>query len=61
MNGDPRTRNSLRWSFQWKEFVINRNDVNLLGKLLKYKQVFNIEKCKAEYPIIFSEVPDLIM
>ena len=61
MNGDPETRSSLRWSSQWKEFVINCNDVNLLGKSLKYEQVFNIEVCKAGYPIIFSEVPDLIM
>ena len=57
MNGDPRSRSSLRWSFQLKEFVINRIDVNLLGKSLKYKQVFNIEVCRAAgYSIIFSEV-----
>ena len=60
MNGDPRTRYSLRWSFQWKEFVTNRYDVNLLGKSLKWKEVFNIKVCRAGYPIIFSEVPDLI-
>ena len=61
MNGDPRTRRCLRWSFQWKELVISRNDAKPFREVIKINTGFNIEVCRAEYPIIFSEVPDLIM
>ena len=32
-----RTRSGLRWIFQWKEFVMNRNDVK------RFREVINME------------------
>ena len=62
MNGDPRTRNSLRWSFHWKKFVINRNDVKPFSEVIKNRnKIFNIEVCRAGVSNFLSEVADLIM
>ena len=59
MNGDPITRSGLRWSFQWKEFVIKHNDVdrlNLFGEINEIETEFLTSKCVEKgkaYPIFF--------
>ena len=54
MNGDPITRSGLRWSFQWKEFVINHNDVKLFSKVIKIETEFLTSECVEKgYPIFF--------
>ena len=54
MNGDPITRSGLRWSFQWKEFVINHNDVKRFGEVIKTEAEFLTSECVGEgYPIFF--------
>ena len=47
MNGDPRTRRSLRWTFRWKEFVMNRNrnDVKPFSEVFKIETDFLTSKC----------------
>ena len=64
--GDPRIRSGLRWSFQWKEFVISHDDVKPFSKVLKIETEFLTLKCVEKgyslgLPNFFSEVPDLIM
>ena len=62
MNGDPRTRSGLRWSFQWKEFVINNNDVKPFSEVIKIETEFLTSKWAEQgYPAFFPEAPDLIM
>ena len=64
MNGDLKTKSGLRWSFQWKEFVINRNDVKPFGEVIKLEIEFSTSKCVEQgYPIFFrsAKAPDFIM
>ena len=61
--GDPRIRRGLRWSFQWKEFVINHDDFNPFIKVIKIETEFLTLKCVEKgYSLLncFSEIPDLI-
>ena len=54
MNGDPITSSGLRWSFQWKEFVINHNDVKPFSKVIKVETEFLTSKCVEKgYPVCF--------
>ena len=56
MNGDPRTKSGLRWSFQWKEFVMNGNDVKPFGEVIKIETEFLTSKCvEQRYPIFFQK------
>ena len=43
--GGPRTRSDLRWSFQWKEFVINHNDFKPFSEVIKIETEFLKLKC----------------
>ena len=62
MNGDPRTRSGLHWSFQWMEFVINHIDVKPFSEVMKIETEFLTSKCVEQgYPIFSSEVPDFMM
>ena len=45
MNGDPITRSGLRWSFQWKEFVISDNDVKPFSEVIKIETEFLTSEC----------------
>ena len=45
MNGDPITRSGLRWSFQWKAFVINHNDVKPFSEVTKIETEFLTSDC----------------
>ena len=45
MNGSVRTRSGLRWSFQWKEFVRNHNDVKPFSEVIKTKTALLTSKC----------------
>ena len=40
MNGNPRTQSGLRWSFQWKEFVINHNDVKPFSEVITIETAY---------------------
>ena len=54
MIGNVRTRSGLRWSFQWKEFVMNHNDVKPFSKVIKTKTALLTSKCIEQgYPIFF--------
>ena len=49
-----RTRSGLRWSFQWKEFVRNHNDVKPFREVIKTKTALLTLKCVEQgYPIFF--------
>ena len=46
----------LYWSFQWKEFVMNRNNVKAFGKFINIETAFLTSKCEAQgYPIFFQK------
>ena len=54
MNGNVGTRSGLRWSFQWKQFVRNHNDVKPFSEVIKTKTALLTSKCVEQgYPIIF--------
>ena len=54
MNGSVRTRSSLRWNFQWKEFVRNHNDVKPFSEVIKPKTALLTSKCVEQgYAIFF--------
>ena len=54
MDGDPITRSGLRWSFQWKEFVINHNDVKPFSEVIKIQTEFLTSECVEKgYPIFY--------
>ena len=51
---DPITRSGLRWSFQWKEFVINHNDVKPFSEVIKIETEFLTSECVEKgYPFFF--------
>ena len=55
MNGDLITRSGLRWSFQWREFVINHNDVKPCSEVIKIETEFLTSECvEKRYPIFFK-------
>ena len=48
-------RSSLPWSFQWKEFVINNNDVKPFSEVIKTETKFLTSECVEKwYPIFFK-------
>ena len=54
MNWDPITRSGLRWSFQWKQFVINHNDVKPFSEVIQIETEFLTSECvEKRYPIFF--------
>ena len=54
MNENVRTTSDLRWSFQWKEFVRNHNDVKPFSEVIKTKTALLSSKCIEEgYSIFF--------
>ena len=59
MNGDPITRNGPRWSFQWKKFVMNHNDVKPFGEVIKIETEFLTSECVEKGTQFFLEAPDV--
>ena len=56
MNGDPRTTNGLRWSFQWKEFVVNHKGVKPSNEVINIGTEFlTSEGGEQGYPIFFQK------
>ena len=45
MNGDPRTRDGMHWSFQWTEFVLSHYDVKPFSEVIKIETEFLTSKC----------------
>ena len=53
-SGNARIRSGLRWSFQWKEFVRNHNDVKTCSEVIKTKTALLTSKWVEQgYPVFF--------